>query len=576
MKYVIIGGVAGGATAAARLRRLDEQAEIIIIQNEPYISYANCGLPYYIGNVVTSRSLLFRETPEQFKANSCIDVRIGQEAIAIDRQTKNISIRRSDRTEYTESYDKLLLATGAHPVIPPIGGTGTAGIFTLRHVHDMDQIKDWIQQQQIKEALVIGSGFIGLEMTDNLQRLGIAVTLLERSVQVMPALDYPVSAFLYAGLMDHSVNVMLQEEAESFENTATGIRVQLKSGKTIITGMVILSIGIAPNSALAADAGLKLGPHRGVWVNSFLQTSDPLIYAVGDMIEYPNPVTGELQPINLAGPANRQGWIAAYNLMYGNRLHYEGSVRTAVTRVFSQNIALTGLSEKAARAAALPCQSSITFSTAHARYYFDPGSLLINLVFNPDTGLIYGAQCIGTESVDKRIDLIGQFIKRQGTVEELTQLEQAYAPPFSTTKDAAAIAGYTALNILTKEIDVVSRQELSVMLQQNKNCFLLDIRSEKEFEADIISYDNHSIISIPRPVNIPLAYLRKQLNRIPKDKDIILFGHNGSGEYVAQRILRGHGFKSVVHLSGGLTVLNALQRMLHNADSQSAEADHPA
>lgn len=538
MKYVIIGGVAGGATAAARLRRVDEQAEIILLEKGKYISYANCGLPYYIGGVIAEREKLLVQTPASFGQRFRIDVRVENEAVAIDPEKKTLTIRKADGKEYEETYDKLLLSPGANPVKPPLEGIDSEGIFTLRNVEDTDQIKAYITDKQVKRAVVVGAGFIGLEMAENLHHAGVAVSVVEMGNQVMAPIDFSMAAHIHQHLIQKGVSLYLEEGVTHFRRTEQGITVFLKSGKTIPADMVLLSIGVRPATALAQQAGLKLGEMGGIWVDEHLETSVKDIYAVGDAIEYPHPLTGKPWLNYLANPANRQGRIVADNMALGNTTSYEGAIGTSIAKVFDMTVASTGLAAKRLKQWGMEYQSSVTHSASHAGYYPDALPLTLKLTFHPKTGKLYGAQCVGYEGVDKRIDQIAGLIKHGGTVYDLMETEHAYAPPFSSAKDPIAIAGYVASNIISGAMPVISWRELA---EKKDEVMLIDARTPEEF----------SFGTIPGAVNIPLDGMRDHLSEIPTDKPVVLFCAVGLRGYLAQRILIGRGYRNTFNLIGG-------------------------
>ena len=538
MKYVIIGGVAGGATAAARLRRIDETADILLLEKGPHISYANCGLPYYIGGVIAEREKLLVQTPESFGKRFRIDVRVRNEVLAIHPKTRTLTIRNAGGEEYEESYDKLLLSPGANPVKPPLEGIHSEGIFTLRNVEDTDSIKAYITDRHVKRAVVVGAGFIGLEMAENLHHAGIAVSVVEMGNQVMAPIDFSMAAYIHQHLTQKGVSLYLEEGVTHFQRTEQGITVFLKSGKTILADMVLLSIGVRPATALAQQAGLKLGETGGIWVDEHLETSEKDIYAVGDAIEYPHPLTGKPWLNYLANPANRQGRIVADNMVFGNTVSYEGAIGTSIAKVFDMTVASTGLAAKRLKQWGMEYQSSVTHSSSHAGYYPDALPLTLKLTFHPETGKLYGAQCVGYEGVDKRIDQIAGLIKHGGTVYDLMETEHAYAPPFSSAKDPIAIAGYVASNIISGAMPVISWREL---LEQKENVMLIDTRTAEEFSFGTIS----------GAVNIPLDEMREHLAEIPTDKPVVLFCAVGLRGYLAQRILMGRGYRNVRNLTGG-------------------------
>jgi len=538
MKYAIIGGVAGGATAAARLRRIDEQAEIILLEKGKYISYANCGLPYYIGGVIAEREKLLVQTPASFGKRFRIDVRVENEVIAIDPEKKTLTIRKADGKEYEETYDKLLLSPGANPVKPPLEGIDSEGIFTLRNVEDTDRIKAYITDKQVKRAVVVGAGFIGLEMAENLHHAGVAVSVVEMGNQVMAPIDFSMAAPIHQHLIEKGVSLYLEEGVTRFRRTEEGITVFLKSGKTIPADMVLLSIGVRPATALAQQAGLELGEMGGIRVDEYLETSSKDIYAVGDAIEYPHPLTGKPWLNYLANPANRQGRIVADNMALGNTTSYEGAIGTSIAKVFDMTVASTGLAAKRLKQWGMEYQSSVTHSASHAGYYPDALPLTLKLTFHPKTGKLYGAQCVGYEGVDKRIDQIAGLIKHGGTVYDLMETEHTYAPPFSSAKDPIAIAGYVASNIISGAMPVISWRELA---EKKDEVMLIDTRTPEEF----------SFGTIPGAVNIPLDEMRDRLSEIPTDKPVVLFCAVGLRGYLAQRILIGRGYRNTANLIGG-------------------------
>ena len=540
MKHLIIGGVAGGATAAARIRRIDEQAEIILLEKGPHISYANCGLPYYIGGVIAQREKLFVQTPEAFGRQFNVDVRICSEAITIHPEKKTVTVRKVDGSCYEESYDRLLLSPGATPVRPPLKGIDLKGIFTLRNVEDTDRIKSYLQEHEVKKAVVVGGGFIGLEMAENLQEAGAKVSIVEMANQVMAPVDFSIASYVHRHLTDKGVALYLEKGVDHFEQIDNRIRVCLANGENIDADLVLLSIGVRPSTHLAAEAGIRVG--RGIQVDEYLETSISDIFAVGDAIEFPHPITGENWLNYLAGPANRQARIVADNMVRGKVEKYEGSIGTAIAKVFDLTVATTGVPAKRLKQAGIAYASSTTISAAHAGYY--PGSfrLTTKLTFDPKTGRLFGAQCVGHDGVDKRIDQIALIIKNGGTVEDLMRVEQAYAPPFSSAKDPIAIAGYVAHNIISGAMPVIYWREID-SLDLNKT-FLLDVRTPSEYKLG----------TIQGAVNIPLDELRERINELPKDKEIIVFCAVGLRGYLALRILQGHGFEKVRNLSGGYQI----------------------
>ena len=539
MKHIIIGGVAGGATAAARIRRADEGAEIVMLERGKYISYANCGLPYYIGGVISDRERLFVQTPESFGKRFNIDVRVENEVVEIQPKEHTVTIRRKDGSQYKETYDKLLLSPGASPVRPPLPGIDSEGIFTLRNVNDTDRIKTYLTTKSVKRAVVVGAGFIGLEMAENLHHAGVDVSVVEMGNQVMAPVDFSIAAHLHQHLTQKGVSLYLEQAVAAFERKGNEIRVILKSGETIVADMVILSIGVRPETTLAKAAGLRIGETGGIWVDEYLQTSEADIYAVGDAIEFPHPITGKPWLNYLANPANRQGRIVADNMVEGNKYAYEGAIGTAIAKVFDMTVASTGLAAKRLKQLGMEYAVSVTHSGSHAGYYPDALPLTVKLVFHPKTGKLYGAQSVGYDGVDKRIDQIALLIKQGGTVYDLIRLEHAYAPPFSSAKDPIAIAGYVASNIISGAMPAITWREL--LATDRSSVMLLDVRTAEEFTFG----------SLPGAVNIPLDDLRERMQELPKDKEIIVFCAVGLRGYLAQRILRGHGYTAVRNLIGG-------------------------
>lgn len=544
MKIIIIGGVAGGATTAARIRRVDETAEIILLEKGKHISYANCGLPYYIGGVIEEREKLFVQTPEAFSTRFRVDVRTENEVIFIDRKKKTVTVRQSSEDTYEESYDKLLISTGASPVRPPLPGIDLPGIFTLRNVTDTDRIKEYINSHSPRKAVVVGAGFIGLEMAENLHAQGAKVSIVEMGNQVMAPIDFSMASLVHQHLMDKGVNLYLEQAVASFEREGKGLKVTFKNGQSISADIVILSIGVRSETSLARAAELTIGPAGGIAVNNYLQTSDEAIYAIGDAIEYRHPITGKPWLNYLAGPANRQGRIVADNIL-GAKIPYEGSIGTSIAKVFDMTVASTGLPGKRLRLEGIDYMSSTIHPASHAGYYPDAMPMSIKITFDKQTGRLYGGQIVGYDGVDKRIDELALVIKHQGTVYDLMKVEQAYAPPFSSAKDPVAIAGYVAEDMITGKTNPVYWRELRDIEMENK--FLLDVRTQDEF----------ALGSLPGAVNIPLDELRDRMSELPKDRMIYTFCAVGLRGYLAYRILTQHGFDKVRNLSGGLKTYRA-------------------
>lgn len=544
MKIIIIGGVAGGATTAARIRRADESAEIILFEKGKYISYANCGLPYYIGGVIQEREKLFVQTPEAFSNRFHIDVRTESEVIAINREKKSVTVRAINGSTYEESYDKLLLSTGASPVRPPLRGIDLNGIFTLRNVADTDKIKSYIQTHSPQKAVVVGAGFIGLEMAENLHAQGAEVSIVEMGNQVMAPIDFSMAALVHQHLMDKGVNLYLEQAVDSFEQEGKRLKVNFKNGHSILADIVILSIGVRPETSLAKAAQLTIGPAGGIAVNDYLQTSDSSIYAIGDAIEYRHPITGKPWLNYLAGPANRQGRIVADNIL-GSQIPYEGAIGTSIAKVFDMTVASTGLPAKRLRLEKIDYVSSTIHPSSHAGYYPNALPMSIKITFDKQTGRLYGAQIVGYDGIDKRIDEFALVIKHNGTIYDLLSIEQAYAPPFSSAKDPVALAGYVAENILSGKVSLCYWRDLK------------DSKPESTILLDIRTQDEYALGSLPGAINIPLDELRERMNELPKDKAIITFCAVGLRGYLAYRILVQHGFTNVKNLSGGLKTYKA-------------------
>lgn len=557
MKYLIVGGVAGGATAAARIRRLTEDAEIVIFDKGEYISYANCGLPYYIGGVIEERDRLFVQTPESFGRRFNIDVRTKNEVTAIDAAAKQVRVRTADGKEYIESYDKLLLSPGASPVVPPLNGIDSEGIFTLRNVSDTDRIKEYMTSHRVKRAVIVGGGFIGLEMAENLKHAGAQVAVVEMASQVMAPIDYSMASHVHEHLLQQGVKLYLEQVVEGFSRENDELTVHFKSGVTLKTDIVLLSIGVKAETNLAQAAGLKLGDMRGIWVDEYLQTSAEDIYAVGDAIEYPHPITGKPWLNFLAGPANRQARIVADNMVLGNKIKYEGSIGTAIAKVFNITVASTGLPAKRLKQLAIPYLSATIHNGSHAGYY--PGSLQmdIKITFSPTDGRLYGAQIVGYDGVDTRINQYALAIKHGATVEDLTKLEHAYAPPFSSAKDPVAISGYVASNILNGKMNPLYWRE---MLEVDTNkVALIDVRTVEEYASG----------TIPGAINIPVDDLRDRLSELPTDRPIWLFCGVGLRGYLASNILKARGYKEVRNLIGGITTYNSATAKIPEPNAQN-------
>ena len=539
MNYLIIGGVAGGATVAARLRRMDEKANIILFERGKYVSYANCGLPYYIGDTINNREKLFVQTAKGFTDRFRIDIRTEQEVTAIRPDKKEVEIKNLSTGEtYTETYDKLVLSPGAEPLRPGIEGIGSKKIFTLRNVPDTDTIKNYVNTENPKRAIVVGGGFIGLEMAENLHDLGIQVDVVEMANQVMAPLDFSMAAIVHRQLTDKGVGLHLEDGVSRFEEKDGGVTVHLRSGKQIATDMVLLSIGVRPETKLAKDAGLAIGEQGGIAVNDYMQTSDADIYALGDAVEVRHLVTGQPALIPLAGPANKQGRIVADNIVFGNKKKYPGSIGTSIAKVFDLTVAAAGANAKLLQQNNIPYISSYTHGASHAGYYPGAVPLSIKILFAPENGKLLGAQIVGFNGVDKRIEMLAQVIQRGGTVHDLAELEHAYAPPYSSAKDPVNMAGFVAENILNKKSQIIQWRELAELPADT-------------IRIDVRTHDEYKLGTIPGFINIPVDELREHLDELPKEKPIVVTCAVGLRGYLAYRILVQNGFKHVRNLSGG-------------------------
>lgn len=559
--YVIVGGVAGGATTAARLRRVDENAEIIMLEKGPHISYANCGLPYYIGGVIKERANLMVQTPESFNAWFNIDIRIHTEVTDINTNEKKVSVQNLKSGEkYELSYDKLILSPGASPIKPPIEGINNPNIFTLRNVEDTDRIKAFVDEEKPANAIVVGAGFIGLEMAENLHHRGLNVTVVEAAPQVMNMLDPEMAAILHQHFKENNVGLYLNNAVKSFKQTEDGkLDVCLSDGDVLSADIVLLSIGVRPDTQLAKNAGLKIGTTGGVWVNEYLQTSDENIYAVGDSIEFPHQISKKPSLAFLAGPANKQGRILADNLTFGHTKKYNGSIGTAIAKVFDMTAGITGLADKSLQAAGIEYASTIVNNGSHAGYY--PGSMQLTtkISFCPKTGRLYGAQIVGYKGVDKRLDMLATIIKNEGSIFDLQEIEHAYAPPFSSAKDPVNQVGFNAENIMRGMFKPMTAYELDKM--DINEATLVDVRTADEF----------ALGAIDGAINIPLDTIRDSLDKMPKDKKVVFYCGVGLRGYLAAQILRQHGYEEVYNLSGGLKVYN---NAIKPQDNKIQQADN--
>lgn len=538
MKIIIVGGVAGGMSAATRLRRLKEDAEIIIFEKGPFVSFANCGLPYYVSGEIANREDLLVQTPESLKARFRLDVRPFHEVTAISPDQHIVTVRH-DGKEFTESYDKLILSPGAKPFVPPIEGLETAeNTYTLRNVPDLDKIMLALEKQP-KEAVVIGAGFIGLEMAENLRRRGLKVTIVEKAPHVLPPLDEEMAAFVQAELLKNGIQVITSQSATRFEDK--GKVIVLENGQKIVSDVTILSVGVQPENALAQAAGIELGLRGGILVNERYETSQPDIYAAGDAIVVKQEITGEDALISLASPANRQGRQVA-DVIAGVARKNKGSIGTAIVRAFDMTAASTGLSERILRMNGLPYRVIHVSGKDHAGYYPGATDVTLKLLFEPTSGKIYGAQGVGKKGVDKRIDILATAIKGNLTIFDLPELEFTYAPPFGSAKDPVNMLGYAALNLVEGLSDNIQWYELEDELAAGKK--FLDVRTASELQQGRLKVDT---------VHIPLNELRERLGELDKSQDYIVSCHSGLRSYIAERILKQAGF-SVKNLDGAFAL----------------------
>jgi CoA-disulfide reductase len=553
-KIIIVGGVAGGASCAARLRRLDENAEIIMFERGEHISFANCGLPYHIGEIIKDEDKLVVVQPDEMKKSFNIDVRIFNEVIKINRAEKYVTIRDlQNNNTYEEKYDKLVLSPGATPIRPPIPGINTSNIFTLRNIPDTLAIKSYIDNRSVSHAVVVGGGFIGIEMAENLVERGLKVTVVELAKQVMAPLDYEMAAYVHQHLKFKGVELYLSDGVKGFEKIdEKTTAVHLQSGKELRTNLIIFGVGVKPESTLASGAGLDTGIRGAIQVDSHLQTNDPDIFAIGDAIEIKDFVTNIPAHIPLAGPANKQGRIVANNIC-GIDSIYKGTQGTSIAKIFNLVIATTGDNEKILKKFNIPYQKSYTQNSSHAGYYPGAVPMSIKLLFSPDDGKILGAQIVGYEGVDKRIDVLATALRANMTVYDLEELELAYAPPFSSAKDPVNIAGFVAANILKGDMKAIYWDEIDNL--DTTQITLLDVREEIEFKLGKIEGTTH----------IPLHELRTRYEEIPKEKDVIIYCQAGQRGYYAARILTQLGF-NVKNLSGGYKAYTITTEVQSNED----------
>lgn len=538
VKILIVGGVAGGASAAARARRLSEDAEIIMFERGEFVSFANCGLPYHIGGDIKDRNKLLLQTPESFLARFNVDVRVMNEVISINRDTKTVTVKNlPEGTEYEERYDFLLLSPGASPVVPPITGIDNPLTFSLRNIPDMDRIINAIQANKPTHATVVGGGFIGLEMMEAFHQLGIQTSLVEMADQVMTPVDKEMAGFVHQEIRAKGVDLRLGTALESVEHHGNGLTLSFNHGEQLKTGLLIMAIGVRPEISLAKAAGLRIGELGGIWVNEEMQTSDPFIYAVGDAVEEKDLVTGKQTLVPLAGPANRQGRMAADNML-GARETYQGTQGTAICKVFDLAVASTGKNEKTLQREGIGYEKVYVHTASHASYYPGAEVVSLKLLFAPDSGKILGAQAVGKDGVDKRIDILAVAQRAGMTVEQLQHVELTYAPPYGSAKDVINQAAFVATNVMKGDVRAIHYHDIEALTDDQ---VLLDVRNPGELE---------SVGRFPNAVNIPVDQLRQRINELPKEKEIIVACQVGLRGHVAYRQLVNNGFKARNLLGG--------------------------
>ena len=556
MKVVVVGGVAGGASAAARLRRLDESAQILIFERSGFISYANCGLPYYIGGVITEKRELTLQTPESFWTRFRIDALVHHEVLRIDRKNKKVTVKNLDTGRvYEETYDKLILSPGARPVLPDLPGIDSRRVYTLRTVEDTLKIRESVEREKIRSAVMIGGGFIGVELAENLRRLGIEVSIVEKLPQLLGQFDADMASFLHAHIREKGIHLHLGRSVEQFLEENGGISVCMDGGEKLFADIAIAAVGVLPESTLAAEAGLTLGVKNSIAVNEHMQTSDPDIYAVGDAAEITNGITGQKTVMALAGPANKQGRIAADHIC-GIKRPYRGAAGTSVLKVFDMTAASAGLNERAARAAGIAYEKVILSPVSHASYYPGGKVMTIKLLFEK-TGKILGAQIAGFDGVDKRIDVLATAMQANLTVTELCDLDLAYAPPYSSAKDPINMAGFVAENVLAGRVKQFFYED-ALCLPRDGSVTLLDTRTEDEYRrGHAEGFD----------LNIPVDRLRERLEMLDRTKPVYVMCQSGLRSYIACRILTQSGF-DCYNFAGGYRVYNSI----HSQEAASASA----
>ena len=541
MKVVIVGGVAGGATAAARLRRLNEEAEIIVLERTGYVSYANCGLPYYIGGTIQDKGALTLQTPESFRARFDIDVRVKNEVLSVQPEEHRVTVRRlEDGSEYTETYDKLILSPGAKAIRPPLPGIDLEGIFTLRTVEDTFRIRNFLERERPKSAVVVGGGFIGLEMAENLIHAGVRTTMIQLDDQVLLPLDKDLAGEVHAYLQGQGLDLRLSTAVTGFRRRGGKLEALIGEQPPVEADLVILAIGVAPESDLARRAGLTLGQKGAIVVDEHMRTSHPDIYAVGDAVELTHAVTGQKALVALAGPANRQGRVAADHIC-GLNQGYAGAQGSSILKLFDMTAAATGLNERSAKAAGVAYDKAVTYSASHATYYPGARNMTVKTLFDPATGRILGAQIVGFDGVDKRIDVLATAIRAGLTARQLTELDLAYAPPYSSAKDPVNMAGYVIENLRAGLVEQHHWDQVAG-LPADGSVILLDVRTPDEVKQQGLLR--------PDAVHIPLDELRQRLGELDPAKKVYVNCVSGLRSYVACRILSQKGFRCS-NLSGG-------------------------
>lgn len=548
MKVVIVGGVAGGASAAARIRRLDEDASIIIFERSGFISYANCGLPYYVGGVIRNKDELTLQTPESFKMRFNIDVRVRHEVISVNTHTKTVTVHNIDTDKtFEESYDKLVLAPGARPTVPDLPGIDNNRIFTLRSVEDTFKIKEFIERIHPRKAVVIGGGFIGLESAENLLSSGVEVTLIEYADHVLAQLDFDMACFVHSAVIKNGISLRLGTAVTGFTSRGSNVVVNTSDGSSVEADMVLLAVGVTPDTALAAKAGLKLGAKGSISVNEMMETSAADVYAVGDAVEITNFVTGLSSLVPLAGPANKQGRIAADNICGGHSV-YKGAQGSSIIKVFDMTAAVTGLNENAAKRAGIPYEKIVISPLSHASYYPGGTVMTIKALYDRQNGKLIGAQIVGFDGVDKRIDVLATAIRAGMKITDLIDLDLAYAPPYSSAKDPVNMTGYVAENVLTGKVKQFHYDQLDV-LPRDGSVFLMDTRTHGEYLR------GHA----EGFINIPVDDLRERIGEIPKGKPVYVMCQSGLRSYLACRILSQRGY-DCYNFSGGYRFYDAVMK----------------